>query len=340
MKRKAVAPTVEAGAPAPAATGVSSKDAKEEAAKEKGAKEQVQATRARDADAPPAPAQNFAAPPAPAAAPHAKSSLALDTARGQSFNEWGASKSLYKNGRADDAKVGAKSLPSLAATCGRVRDSRGHVVAGAQVTAMQNGVRTARTDADGQFCIDGLKAGDTLTVRHVGFDPYTVVMTPMTSLAITLEPVGTLGPNATMLTGKAPTSSPTLSGAVRGYAPPADSAPRPDIYADQSYGVRQLVRDAREAASVAQREHTAPSFENAAKQWAAVLRQVKGAPADDARFQYVSTVRTAYQLEPTRDREGRLRSAITAFLALAPASLPERATVERWQAELNGSPGR
>ena len=71
-----------------------------------------------------------------------------------------------------------------------------------------------------------------------------------------------------------------------------------------------------------------------------MLGQVKGAPADDARFQYVSALREAYHLEPTRDREARLRSAITAFLALAPATLPERATVTRWEAELNGASGR
>jgi carboxypeptidase family protein/putative zinc finger protein len=289
------------------------------------------------------------APATDAAAPSAgaMSTLAEDTARGQGFSEWGATKSLAKDdvagshvrvGRPDAARL---NVSGLVAHCGKVRDSRGHELAGAQVTAVHAGVRTARTGPDGSFCIDGLKSGDTLTVMHVGFDPYTVVMTPMTSLAITLEPVGTLGPNATMLTGKAQEPAPTLGGAARGFlGAPVDSAPRPDVYAGQSSGVRLLVRDAREATAVARREHTAPSFETAAKQWAAVLGQVKGAPADDARFQYVSALRAAYQLQPTSEREARLRSAITAFLALAAASLPERATVQRWESELNGSPGR
>ena len=69
-----------------------------------------------------------------------------------------------------------------------------------------------------------------------------------------------------------------------------------------------------------------------------VAGQVKGAAADDARFQYVSALREAYQLEATTDRATRLRSAYAAFLAVAPDSLPERVTVVRWQKELGASP--
>ena len=323
MKRKSVAPVAEAGAPVPAQE-----------------KKELQAS-SKDAAAP-APFAQTAPPTASAPSPNA--ALDTDTARGQTFRAWGNAKSLVHGGRADETKLNANTtrLSGLAPRCGKVRDSSGRALAGVQVTAMHDGVRTTRTDAEGAFCIDGLQAGDTLTVMHVGFDPHTEVVTAMTSLAITLEPVGTLGPNATMLMGKAQ-SSPTLSGAVRAHTgAPSESAlaPSPDVYAEQSFGVRQLVRDARDATSVARRERTATSFERAAKQWGAVMGQVKGAPADDARFQYVSALREAYHLEPTVERERGLRSAITAFLALAPASLPERATVERWQKELNAAPGR
>jgi hypothetical protein len=112
------------------------------------------------------------------------------------------------------------------------------------------------------------------------------------------------------------------------------------VYAQQSFGVRQLVRDARDATEVARRERTAPAYEHAALQWTSVLRQVKGAPAWDAGFQHVSALREAYHLEPAAERGGRLRSAMAAFLATAPDSLPERATVTHWQAELSASPGR
>jgi anti-sigma factor RsiW len=320
MKKRSVAPAAEAGAPAPA-TAQAGAPAQEKAELQPSSKDAA------------APAPALEAGPPPASAPRPAAAFSTDTARGQSFREWGAAKSIVRGGRADEAKLNANTsgLPGLVARCGKVRDSRGRVVAGAQVTAIRNGVHTVRTDAEGSFCIDGLKAGDTLSVMHVGFDPHTVVVTPMTSLAITLEPVGTLGPNSTMLMGKQQ-PSPSFSGALGAHTgAPSESAlaPPPDVYAGQSSGVRQLVRDARDATSVARRERTAPGFERAAKQWAAVLGQVKGAPADDARFQYVSALRDAYQLEPTADREGRLRSAITAFLALAPPHCP---SVQRWRA--------
>jgi hypothetical protein len=341
MKRRSIAPAAEGGAPAAAGT----------VRPESAPREEAQASKDGETAAP---SQRLAAPPAPAAAPPAaakfaeepraahQNALVMDTSRGQSFSAWGASKSLYKTGGANEIKADAKKLSGVAATCGKVRDSRGRVVAGAEITAVRNGVRTARTDAEGAFCVDGLGVGDTLTVMHVGFDPYTLVVTPMTSLAITLEPVGTLGPNSTMLTGK-PQASPSFTGALHAHAnASADSAPPApsDPYAGQSSGIRQLARDARAATAIAQREQTAPAFERAAKDWSTVLRQVKGAPADDARFQHVSTLRSAYQLEPTAEREGRLRKAITAYLALTPETRPERATVARWQAELDSGPGR
>jgi hypothetical protein len=294
----------------------------------------------RDAEAAPAPALKTAMPPA-AAAPHPKAAFASDTARGQSFSAWGANRSLLgSSGGPNGANAPKAVAQALAPNCGTVRDTRGRALAGAQVTVLHDGLRTARTDAEGAFCIEGLAPGDTLTVMHVGFDPWTIVVTPMTSLAIALEPVGTLGPNSTMLMGKAstaPSPSMTFSGAVRAHVPPAtDSvAPAADVYAGQTFGVRQLARDARDATSVARRERTAPAFEHAAKQWATVLRQVKGAPAWDSGFQHVSALRAAYQLEPTSDRAGRLRSAMAAFLATAPATLPEHATVARWKADLD-----
>ena len=331
MKRRSVAPATETGA---AATGAAA-DAKPEASP----RPEAQQVGGKDAGVPPAPSPKLAAaPPAPVAQQAAP--LAMDTARGQSFSAWGSTRSLSKSGTASAPKAGMRE--GLTATCGKVRDSRGRAIAGAQVTAVHDGVRTARTDADGAFCIEGLATGDTLTVMHVGFDPWTVVMTPMTSLAITLEPVGTLGPDATMLTGKPQSPAPSLGGAAGLHTHTTDSvvAPYVDVYADQSFGVRQLVRDAREATEVALREHTAPAFEHAAKQWATVARQVKGAPAYDAGFHYVYALRLAYQSEPSSERGGRLRSAMAAYLATTPATLPERATVQAWRAQLDAQPNR
>jgi len=332
MKKRAVAPAGEAGA----VQGLKEKEGMAPSADAQRTSKDAASLARNEA---PAPATTA---PVPAAArfaqePVAKEqkSLALTSATSRAKSStWDSLKPLVLGGRPDEVQLDANKLEVIA-HCGKVRDGLGRVVAGAQVTAVHDGVRTARTGPDGSFCVDGLAAGDTLTVMHVGFDPYTVVMTPMTSLAITLQPVGTLGPQSTMLLGKSRVSSPSLGGP---HPMASESAPAPDVYASLSSGVRHLVSDAREATAVARRERTAPSFESAAKQWATVAGQVKGAAADDARFQYVSALREAYQLEATTDRATRLRSAYAAFLAVAPDSLPERVTVVRWQKELGASP--
>ena len=335
MKKRAIAPAAEGGAPAAASP-------KTESAPREEASKDAESVAPQAQNAPP-PSANFApAPPAAktAPAPAAQHQKALDTSRGQSFSTWGANKSLNKGSAPNELKADARKLTGLAVTCGKLRDSRGAVVAGAEITAVRNGVRTSRTDGEGAFCIDGLSVGDTLTVVKVGFDPYTVVVTPMTSLAITLEPVGTLGPNSTMLTGKPGSPSASLSGALQTHASADTFAePPPDVYAGQSFGIRQLVRDARDATAVAHHDRTAPSYETAAKQWVAVMGQVKGAPAYDARFQYVDMLRQAYQLEPTNERASRLGSSYAAFLATVPDSLPAWATVKGWQRQLQAPPG-
>src|SRR5262249_37477043 len=157
-------------------------------------------------------------------------------------------------------------LDKLAALspCGRVRDSRGRAIPGAEITAVHNGVRTSRSGSDGTFCLGSLATGDTLTVLHVGFDPYTVVVDPTTSLAIEFQPVGTLGPQSTMLTAKGQPPA-SLSGAFDEHENAAGKkAPAADLYAEAAPGVRALVELAREATTIAQRERTAGAFENAA----------------------------------------------------------------------------
>jgi hypothetical protein len=295
-------------------------------------------------------AQNLAPPAAPQPAPQSVATLAApqafaqtkpaDSARGQ-MPQWGASKSLAaavtRATKLDMAKLAALS------PCGRVRDSRGRAIAGAEITAVHGGVRTTRSAPDGSFCLGSLKTGDTLTVLHVGFDPWTAVVEPSTSLAIELQPVGTLGPQSTMLMGKsAPQSS--FSGALEVHqkkgSDSSRKAPAADPYEGQPRGVQALVDEARAASAIAQRDRTVESHETAAKAWADVALHVHGAPAFDARFRYLTALREAYHLAPTDERGARLRSGLAAFVATAPASLPERATAQRWQAELNAPTNR
>ena len=110
-----------------------------------------------------------------------------------------------------------------------------------------------------------------------------------------------------------------------------------DVYADQPDFICKAVKEAREASAIAAREHTAASYERAADGWAAISVLVVGPPSHDARFQSLFAIREAYHAEPTPERASRLRSALAAFMASSPPSLPERATVQRWQAELRSS---
>jgi len=345
MKRRAVAPAEKQDA----ASGALAKDQAVPAKEEVEAKQRTESEPAAQSVAPPAAVQNVA-PPAtaktfaePSAPPAATRALApskpADSARGQVMPQWGATGSHFRGGRADEVKFQFDGLTSLS-PCGRVRDSRGRSIAGAEITAVHKGVRSTRTAPDGSFCLGSLKTGDTLTVLHVGFDPFTVVVDPTTSLAIELQPVGTLGPQSTMLLGKGQ-PPPSLSGALNQHAvDSAQRAPAADLYEKQPRGVRALVEEARAASAIAQRDHTVESHEKAAKAWADVALQVHGAPAFDSQFRYLTALRDAYHLAPTDERGSRLRSGLAAFVATAPASLPERATVQRWQAELNAPSDR
>ena len=229
----------------------------------------------------------------------------------------------------------ADTLPG----CGSVRDARGQPIAGAQLTAMHDGVRTARTGPDGRFCFDVLRAGDTLTVLHVGFDPLQIVVGPRTLLALQLEPVGTLGPEAggLLTKGGAPTAQPSAGEREAGSS---HFAPAPDVYAGQPEEIRDAVAAAREATGVARRERSAAGFEKAADLWTAVGARLSGAASYDARFQSLAALREALRAEPTADRAARLRQELAAFVAASPRSLPERATAVRWQSELRSTWGR
>ena len=67
----------------------------------------------------------------------------------------------------------------------------------------------------------------------------------------------------------------------------------------------------------------------------AIAAGLSGAPGWEAGFQSLSALREAHRLEPSTTLAARLRAAMAAFVAAVPHSLPERATVLRWQAELS-----
>lgn len=225
----------------------------------------------------------------------------------------------FRSGRSGEARMQLDEA-GTDARCGLVRDTRGTPLAAAQVRVSGAQPANTRTGADGRFCLDAApRVGDTLIVLHVGFEPVRIPINGPGSLVVNMEPIGTLGDKGGMLTGFA-----------------SKAAPAPDVYADQSGLVRAAVNAARAQAALAARERSAESYEKLVVLWDDVAERTSGAPSYDARFRSVGALREAQAIAPEPARLDRLRHAIEAFVAATPRTLPERATVLRWQQELRG----
>lgn len=247
-------------------------------------------------------------------------SLAPPTAAGKDVLQ-------LRGGRAGEVTLMAESLP-IDPPCGVVRDTRGTPVRGAQLTLLGATTRTSRSAADGTFCLEQPVAGDTLVVMRVGFEPVRLVLVSSAALALALEPVGTLGSQDGLVTGRGDDAgfmqTPRLGRAA---------APAADVYEHESAVLRDAVSGAREAAAIAARERTPEAWERAAGRWRAIAAATTGAPAYDASFRELSALREAMTLSPTSERAARFKQAAAAFVAGTPRTLPERATVQRWNIE-------
>jgi hypothetical protein len=263
-----------------------------------------------------------------------------------------AAKSSLRAPMANEPQANAVARPEFASelesTCGTVHDTRGQPIAAAQIVAVGADARNARTGADGRFCLPSLRVGDTLSVLRVGYDPVRIVVTPATSLAIRLEPVGTLSPESGSLAfGKTQGSPPPSltegdETSKLGFTrrPPVGHrfAPEADVYAAQPVTIRVAVAEARQVTAQARRDRTASSYERAADRWERIGGLTAGQASWDARFQGLAALREAQRLTPTSARATRLRARLNAFLAIVPETLPERTTVLRWQAEMESNP--
>jgi len=226
--------------------------------------------------------------------------------------------------------------------CGSVHDSRGRAVSGAQITVVNDITRTSRTGADGSFCLPRLERGDVVSVLRVGYDPVRITVGEDSPLAVVMEPVGTLGPEASkgLVTPGAP--SELTEGFMSGSAKQAPStktkaaAPVPDPYVTQPAKVREAVAVAREAAKLARRDRSADAMDEAALRWNAVAALVTGAVLHDARFQALSLRREALSTTPTSLRLTRFQTDLDGFLAQTPHSLPEYATASGWKSTIDG----
>jgi hypothetical protein len=221
-----------------------------------------------------------------------------------------------------------------------VHDSRGRAVSGAQVIVVNDITRTSRTGSDGSFCLPRLERGDVVSVLRVGYEAVRITVGDDSPLAVVMEPVGTLGPEAGkgLVTPGAPSAGTLgfMSGTSK-QAPPTmakASAPVPDPYATLPANVREAVAAAREAAHVARRDRSADAMDAAALRWDAVTALVTGAVLHDARFQALSLRRESLSATPTSERLTRFHADLDRFLAQAPNTLPEYATALRWKSAL------
>lgn len=238
----------------------------------------------------------------------------------------------FRVGGTSESKSELRDATPLAVQCGKVTDTRGTPLRGAQLTLLGASTRTSRSAPDGSFCLPQAVAGDTLILMHVGFEPLRLVLTASTPLAFGLEPIGTLGPRDGILLGARPEAGPRALG--RSLAEPFDP------YAAEPESVRVTVAAARERSKRADSTRTVQAYESAAESWNQLGASLRGKPAWDARYQHLVMLREAYRVAATPARGERLRAGLAAFAAAAPRDLPERARVIRWQTELDGAPDR
>ena len=290
--------------------------------------------------------QLFPAPQSPAASPSASAPTPVGAARKDPLapdfakvSEQSRNEVQPRGGSSDPQKLELAQASPLSVQCGTVADTRGTPVRGVQITLLGATTRSSRSAPDGSFCLPRAVAGDTLVLMHVGFEPVRVVLTPSTSLAFGLEPVGTLGPRDGMFMGGKTQGFMKLSPPPAGPAA-ADRAPAAEVYAGQSDTVRTAVVAARKSTAFARREHTAAGWESAAASWDGVAALASGQVGYAARFQSLSALREAWLLTPAPARRERLQAALAAFVAATPRTLPERAAVQRWLGELGTRPPR
>jgi len=330
-KRRALAPATGAQAPVGAASGLAAAPPPSEEGRAGAPAEAPARAERESARSPVASAEGTTPPAGTLPAPVAKSLTGADRSAPAARQEVQGAPSLAIAPETSGAPAG-----------GTVLDSRGAPVAGARVTVVNDLARSSKSGPDGRFTLPRLAVGDTLSVLRVGFEPARVVVTGNGPVAVRLEPVGPLAPQSPERRGENP--PPAFGGpSARGFVSPptaklpaATLAPSPDVYAGASGDVREAVERARTLLATAKRDRSAAGLDEAVLQWERVAASVTGAAEWDARFQALSARREALSLAPGEARLAFFRARLTAFLASAPDSLPERATAQRWQAELSG----
>jgi Carboxypeptidase regulatory-like domain/Putative zinc-finger len=357
----------DAPAPAPAAGGGNDQkalrelNAKEEAAKPQSAYE-VRRNAAGD-EVPVNPPRGFAAPPQASSKDAAGTGGAVYADKARRAEPMGAGApgvsaqagsnapasaaapldAEKKSARASNQVGTTDELSSIRNTrhCGSIRDPRGGAIANAQVMVAETGTSVSSA-ADGAFCIDVPPAGRTLVVMAVGYEPRREPVEPgvQGNLDLALHPVAVLEGGYVTQTAK------LSSGAAPSLAPAPPSAQShalkqaPGIPGMISDSVSAMMATAMRVETDAARAHSATQYEAAAVQWEKVLRNVKGAPAENGiRFRVAQARYNAWLNEPAKSRADAANASILAYVARAPEGA-ERDLAQRWLEHLSGGSDR
>ena len=212
--------------------------------------------------------------------------------------------------------------PGQVRVCGRVLDSRGRAIAGAQVVASDLG-RGTIADSAGRFCLSLPPGEHPLSVMAVGYAAgRRTLAAAEREVQITLAAVPVLEGDVVMAKKNAP-------GAAYSQTRGLDGESR-DALAALPDSLRGRVTEAQRLESAALAKPSAAGFDAAAGAWERSLRPLIGGPLEVEARKHLATARyRAWELAPTSTRARAATEALTAYVSRAPAG-PDRSQASAW----------
>jgi hypothetical protein len=209
-----------------------------------------------------------------------------------------------------------------------VRDGAGRPVQGATVMLLERGA-SARTDADGRYCLEAKAGSDSLIVSVIGFRSKRVPVEIESSgslAAVTLDAVSALPSDALALRGgRADDARFRADGVAPGALAPA---PAPAVAFPDS--LKPLVARATQTFAEGKRRADASKLDAAAAEWERVLRAARPGAAELAARERIADARfAAWEAAPTSRRAAAAIEALTAFLTRAPQGPARTLAVRR-----------
>jgi hypothetical protein len=233
---------------------------------------------------------------------------------------------------AGEQKLGAQAMSEARAPgateariCGRVTDSNGRPVAGAQVAIADLGLGDS-TDADGRFCLAAPAGPHSLAVMAVGYHESRLQVGATREAAetrVTLRPVPVLDRGLEAFTRTGDRNS-ALAGREAGARDPFAVLPE---------SLRTRAEEARRLADRARASGAAEDFDAAAAGWERVVPRVSGDAVQEARYRRAEARFLAWQAGAGESRARAASDALVAYLRYARAGA-HRDQAAAWLAQV------